>query len=260
VAVCYVALGGNLGPVRETLDRAVAALRSMPEFEVGRISSFFRTPAVGEHAGGDFLNAACEIVTELDPLTLLNSLQILETRLGRTRERHWGPRTLDLDLLLYGSDVISTPRLTVPHPACWYRRFVLDPLAEIAADVVHPVKRISIGQLRERLLRRPLPVALAGGSESERLAIAAWLGLEFPAVQFSDWTAGDQPHSGHSQRLGEPASGGELPTFIVWLGNGNGHGNDAGFLALPELPRIDATHARDPVEEFLRQVLQSALG
>ena len=154
----------------------------------------------------------------------------------------WGPRTLDLDLILYGDQVIDTPELHVPHPACWYRRFVLDPLVEIAADTIHPVKQASFGELRSRLLPRPLTVAFTGGTPEQRAELARRLRDEFPAATFDpDW------------------SGGELPALLPWLGHGPLPEKDVAFDSLPLLPRLDASTADDPLA-FLRSVVQAALG
>lgn len=159
---CLIALGGNLGDVRATFRAAGEQLARTGGIQLHRVSRPFVTPPVGDAAGGTFVNAAARITTSLTPLELLDVLQAIETDLGRTRDIHWGPRTLDLDIVLYGQTSIRSPRLHVPHTACWYRRFVLDPVVEIAGDVTHPELGLSFGALRERLLPRPLPVVLLG--------------------------------------------------------------------------------------------------
>ena len=263
--VCQIALGGNVGSVQATLDGAIAALGNQEGVSVVAVSSCHRTAAVGDRAASDFLNAACTVSTNLPPLELLNVLQSVESRFGRRRDQHWGPRTLDLDLIFYNSQVIDLPRLIVPHPAAWYRRFVLDPLVEIAPDFIHPVKQVSVRELRSRLLRRPLRVALTGGITDEAELLSERLADEFPAVQFCNW------------HWNVPADvKGEEPTFIVWLGPGSDAGrtdaqmhNDSAmgaesgpsritFRDLPLLPRIDATAAQESPETFLRHLLQSA--
>ena len=159
---CWIALGGNLGDVAATFDVALSQLQQSGGVHVVRRSRLYDTVPIGRAAGSRFLNAAAELRTTLEPLALLDRLQELETNLGRIREVRWGPRTMDLDLLLWGKEVIETPRLRVPHPALWYRRFVLDPLAEIAPQAWHPVFHLSIADVRERLLTRPLPLAVLG--------------------------------------------------------------------------------------------------
>ena len=104
---CFVALGGNVGTVEQTFDQARRRLDAVSGISLGCMSSLFRFAAVGEQAGGEFVNAALEIITNLPPLEFLDRLQEVETSLGRTREKHWSPRTLDLDLLFYGNEVRS---------------------------------------------------------------------------------------------------------------------------------------------------------
>ncbi|MBW3543727.1 MAG: 2-amino-4-hydroxy-6-hydroxymethyldihydropteridine diphosphokinase [Planctomycetes bacterium] len=194
----FVALGGNVGDVEQTFAAALRELGSTSRICVGRVSTLHRTQPVGKASGAGFLNAAAELETSLAALELLDVLQTIEHRHGRVRGIHWGPRTLDLDLLLYGDDVIGHPRLTVPHPTLWYRRFVLDPLAEIAGDIVHPVKAATIDELRQRLLVRPLPVAIAGGADDERGHLIERLQATFPDARIEEWEA-------FATRVDEPA-------------------------------------------------------
>ncbi len=134
-----ISLGGNLGDRRATLEGAVAALAAFPEIEIARVSAFLETEPVGGPPGqGPYLNAALEIETTLDPIGLLRRLQEVESRFGRVRVVRWGERTLDLDLLLFDDLVLDSPELTVPHPRMTGRRFVLEPLAEIAPTTVIP--------------------------------------------------------------------------------------------------------------------------
>ena len=131
----YVGLGANLGDPVAALRDALQALRRLPSTTLLRQSSFYRSAPIG--AGGpDFVNAVAEIATGLDPQALLAELQALEQGAGRERPYRNAPRTLDLDLLLYGSASIESPTLTVPHPRMRERAFVLRPLAEIAPALV----------------------------------------------------------------------------------------------------------------------------
>lgn len=158
---CFIGLGGNVGDVQSTLRQALHTLEQA-RLHVVRCSRFFDTTPVGSVAGQRYLNAAAELNVAVSPQELLALLQQIEHSAGRVRAERWGPRTLDLDLLLCGDLVIRSEMLTLPHPAMWCRRFVLDPLVEMGREVIHPVLGRTIGELRDRLLRRPLPVHLAG--------------------------------------------------------------------------------------------------
>jgi 2-amino-4-hydroxy-6-hydroxymethyldihydropteridine diphosphokinase len=158
VTECWIGLGANLGNGRTAFDAAWSLLREHPRIKAGNRSGLYRTTPVGQAAGGEFLNAVYGVSTTLAPLELLDVLQSIESTLGRTREIHWGPRTLDLDLLFVDEQVIAEPRLIVPHPAAWYRRFVIDPLAEIAPALRHPLVNLTVAELRQRLRVRPLSI------------------------------------------------------------------------------------------------------
>src|SRR5262249_8868148 len=168
---CYISLGANLGDVAATFDGALERLVGSSGAEVISVSGYHRTVPIGDQAGAQFLNAAAAIETSLSPEALFDRLQAIELESGRVRTVRWGPRTLDLDLLFYGSEIIELPRLTIPHPAAWYRRFVLDPLVEIAPRFVHPERQADIQTLRARLLARPLVAAFAGGPSEARSAL-----------------------------------------------------------------------------------------
>ena len=152
-ATAYIGLGGNLGDRRAYLDRALAELRGRPGVEVVRVSSVCETAPVGGPPGqGPYLNAVAELRTDLQPDALLRTLLEVEHGLGRVRTEKDGPRTLDLDLLLYADVVSDDPALTLPHPRLHERLFVLRPLAEIAPGLVHPVLRRTAAELLGDLL------------------------------------------------------------------------------------------------------------
>ena len=135
----YVGLGANVGNRRENLDRAVELLAAEPGVRVLALSSVRETAPVGYVDQPRFLNAACALDTGLGPRELLERLLAIERALGRERtEPRFGPRTIDLDLLLYGNETLDEPGLTVPHPRLAERLFVLEPLLELAPDLVLP--------------------------------------------------------------------------------------------------------------------------
>jgi 2-amino-4-hydroxy-6-hydroxymethyldihydropteridine diphosphokinase len=132
-----VALGSNLDEPVGQVQRAFAELDAMPATRLVARSRLYRTVPVGPPQP-DYVNAVAVLDTALDPETLFDGLLAIEAAHGRVRAERWGPRTLDLDLLVYGGAVIDTPRLTVPHPQLAVRSFVLVPLAEVAGDLVVP--------------------------------------------------------------------------------------------------------------------------
>lgn len=160
---CLIGLGSNLGPREQSLERAVAALEQRPSTQVVAVSRWRATRPVGGPAGQPpFLNGAVLIETALDPQSLLEAIASIERELGRTRDERWGPRTIDLDLLLYGDRVVEAPGLSVPHPSMAWRRFVLEPAAEIAPQMLHPTTGWTVARLLEHLDTSPSYVAVAG--------------------------------------------------------------------------------------------------
>jgi len=140
MARAFIGLGSNLGDRLETLSRAVKALAATRGIRVEQLSTVLETVPCGGPPQGPFLNAAIELHTSLSPRALLHALQRIETRLGRRRSgERWAPRTIDLDILLFGKEEIQTDELTIPHPRMNERRFVLEPLAELTED--KPIKK-----------------------------------------------------------------------------------------------------------------------
>ena len=149
--VACVGLGANLGDAAATVREAFVALGRLPGTRLLRASRLYRTPAWGVTAQPDFVNAVVMLETTLEPTALLESLLRIERDAGRDRRAdgsdRWGPRTLDLDLVLFGDRVIDTPRLKVPHPHLHERAFVLVPLVEIAPDIRIPGRGAAVDAL-----------------------------------------------------------------------------------------------------------------
>ncbi|MFN0199281.1 MAG: 2-amino-4-hydroxy-6-hydroxymethyldihydropteridine diphosphokinase [Planctomycetaceae bacterium] len=240
----WIALGGNLGDVDSTIAQALQLLNDTPGIALLSSSTMHRTAPVGDNAGTPFGNAVAHLATDLEPLELLNRLQEIETQLGRVRTMRWGPRTLDLDLLLYGDEVIDHPRLQIPQPACWYRRFVLDPWVEIGAYVIHSVKRLTIGELRARLLVRPLSFTLVGGSLKQRDELLRTLNRQFPKIQWSVVINLD-----------------DEPTISIGLGPGDG--DIARYVQFRQTFAVSWLELRTPATtelEAIREIVHSATG
>ena len=151
--LAYVALGSNLGDKEANLQKAVQLLAEHG-VEVVKTSSFLCTEPYGVTDQPQFLNAVCCVRTDLEPEELLHLLLSIEQEMGRVRLRHWGERNIDLDLLLYENQILTTDDLKLPHPDMQNRDFVLLPLAEIAPALVHPVLGKTIACLAEELQAR----------------------------------------------------------------------------------------------------------
>ncbi len=145
----FIGLGSNMADPSAQLAGAVAQLAALPETELVAQSAFYSSRPVGPQDQPDFVNGAAWLRTELKPMELLDQLQAIEQAHGRKRIRHWGPRTLDLDLLLYGNEAISSERLTVPHAELANRDFVLQPLLDLDPGRVLPDGR-SLADLRQQ--------------------------------------------------------------------------------------------------------------
>jgi len=140
----YIGLGSNLGEREAQIRLALDDLTRLPGSRLVRASSLYDSEPVGDIEQPNFLNAVAELDTELTPRQLMWNLQLIERRLGRTRTRRWGPRTIDLDLLLYGQLVVDEPDLQVPHIELTRRSFVLVPMVELDPQLVHPVTGVTL--------------------------------------------------------------------------------------------------------------------
>ena len=151
----YIGLGSNLDEPVVQIKEAVEAIADIPATNVVAVSSLYGSQPMGPQDQPDYINAVLALTTELSPIELLDQLQRIENESGRIRKERWGARTLDLDILLFGEQLINEPRLVVPHYGMKEREFVLIPLAEIAPDLTLPCGE-SVTQLSEQIARNGL--------------------------------------------------------------------------------------------------------
>jgi len=149
--VCHIGIGSNLGDALQNCKDAIESISRLSAVEIIQSSSFYKTEPVGDIKQGHFINAVVEIKTELPATELLKALQKIEKQMGRERSIKGGPRIIDLDIIFYGQEIIREKGLTVPHPEMHKRRFVVEPLNEIASYFIHPVFGVSVRGLKERL-------------------------------------------------------------------------------------------------------------
>lgn len=210
-----IALGSNLGDRQALFAEAQSRLARLPGTRVVAQSRSHETAPVGGPSGqGLFLNAALLLETALAPQALLEALERVEADLGRRRDQRWGPRALDLDLLLYDQLVLNTSTLVLPHPRMAWRRFVLEPAAEIAPSMLHPSIGWTIGRLLEHLNAAPLYVAITG-----------------PICAGKTWLANELALRGGITVLADP-----FPTSMMEAAspNSSGRGRPMGLQSLEE--------------------------
>jgi|UniRef100_A0A7C3SHQ5 2-amino-4-hydroxy-6-hydroxymethyldihydropteridine diphosphokinase len=165
--IAYIGLGANLGDPPRQIEEALRRLGEVEEVEVLKVSTFYLTPPLGPPGQPWYVNAVAQIKTRLTPEELLRVLLGIEKAMGRRRGERWGPRLIDLDLLLYNGEIITGPELTVPHPEMHRRAFVLAPLMEIAPEAWHPVLQKTVAELwqcleaADREAVKPLPAPAA---------------------------------------------------------------------------------------------------
>ena len=149
--LAYIGFGSNIGDRLAHIQNAIHTLSKTEGIALQKVSSVYTTDPVGYEAQAQFLNGVAAIETSLAPLSLLHTLKHIETAIGRKHRIRWGPREIDLDILIYGDLCVQTEKLVIPHPEMHLRGFVLVPLEEIAPNLVHPVCQESIRTLRNRL-------------------------------------------------------------------------------------------------------------
>ncbi|MEK6528974.1 MAG: 2-amino-4-hydroxy-6-hydroxymethyldihydropteridine diphosphokinase [Nitrospirota bacterium] len=150
MSIAYLSIGSNLGNREENCEKAISHL-AKKGIKVLKRSSFYETEPWGIKDQRKFINMAVETETVLTPVELLKTLKAIETELGRQKDIHWGPRIIDLDILLYDNLLIKTENLEIPHPGIKDRGFVLKPLSEIAPDKIHPILKKSVKVLLSEL-------------------------------------------------------------------------------------------------------------
>ena len=149
MATAYLSLGSNVSNRLRYLKGAIRKIKESHEIAVRKVSSVYETQPVGYENQGWFLNLVLEAETTFDPFPLLERLLAIEGQMGRKREEKWGPRKIDIDILLYDNRIVNSYRLTIPHPRMHQRRFVLIPLTQIAPKLLHPLLKKSLEELLE---------------------------------------------------------------------------------------------------------------
>jgi len=149
----FIAFGGNIGDVLSHFDSARTAIAQLPGTSISDVSLLYRTPPLGPSGQADYYNAVLAIQSCLSPLTLLDELQDIESEHHRIRAEHWGPRTLDLDIIAIANQIIESNRLIVPHKEMHQRQFVLRPLCDIAPNWQHPQLQRTTSELLQALLQ-----------------------------------------------------------------------------------------------------------
>ncbi len=150
--IAYIGIGSNLGDKVRQCENAISEILRTDHHKLLARSSFFKTKPIGYTSQDSFINGVIKIETDLEPLELLRHLKDVESRLGRKETFQWGPRAIDLDILLFDEKEIQVEGLQIPHPFLHERQFVLIPLAEIDRGLIHPVLKKSIGELLDDLI------------------------------------------------------------------------------------------------------------
>lgn len=212
MARALIALGSNLGDRQVALDAAAEAVGRLPSTRLLAKSAWLESVPVGGPPNQPaFLNGAVLIETAIEPVKLLERLHQIEGAAGRLRGPHWGPRTLDLDLLLYDERSIATDRLTLPHPRMVFRRFVLEPAAQIAAHMVHPATGMTVEQLLENLNDAPPYLAILGPPASGKTRLASEVARQSRCRLLLDHDTGSPVQTMEASGLKDSAGQSVLP-------------------------------------------------
>jgi 2-amino-4-hydroxy-6-hydroxymethyldihydropteridine diphosphokinase len=192
--IAYIGLGSNGGDSKANFKKALSGLDDHPKISLVKTSSFYKTSSLGPKEQPDFLNAVAQIHTSIPSDKLLQLLHLIERNMGRKRTQHWGPRVIDLDLLLYGQMIINEPDLIVPHPQMHLRSFVLKGLCELDKNVVHPVLKRTSQELYMRLSdadyylddQKPQLISIAGNIGVGKTTLATGLAQRLNAKLISE--------------------------------------------------------------------------
>jgi deoxyguanosine kinase len=187
MTTAYIALGGNLGDRRSYIKLALKMLAETKNIQVSGVSNIVETAPLGKAEQPNYLNAVAELQTSLKPEGLLKKLNEIENQLDRVRREKWSPRTIDLDILLFDNQVKNSPELTVPHPQMQLRSFVLDGLCQLNGELIHPVMKVPLNELKARLngcdfapdLAKPQLVSVAGNIGVGKTTLAKKLASRF---------------------------------------------------------------------------------
>jgi len=152
--IAYIGIGSNMGDKISNCRRAIEEMDELPGCKVAASSSLYKTEPVGVAEQDWYINCVARLTTSLDPFQLIKALLSIEYAMGRRRRRKWEARIIDLDILLFGQDIIRSCDLVIPHPLMHERRFVLEPLAQLAPDFIHPILKLTIRRLLEGLAVR----------------------------------------------------------------------------------------------------------
>jgi 2-amino-4-hydroxy-6-hydroxymethyldihydropteridine diphosphokinase len=158
----YIGIGSNIGEKLMNCKRALELVDEVPGCRVEKMSDFYRTEPIGVEGQDWYVNGVVSIVTKLEPVPLLEKLLAIESEMGRKRRKKWDSRIIDLDILLFGEDVINEENLTIPHPFMHLRKFVLIPMVQLTATKIHPILGLTMRELLEQIPEKEQSVIRIG--------------------------------------------------------------------------------------------------